>query len=167
MRGLHSDADDSILIIGVGNEYRSDDGLGVYVARELRRHLPATIRIIEHSGEGTALMAAWTGAQHVFIVDAVSSNEPLRTVHRVDAMREQIPKRMFASSSHQCGVAEAIAIAKELGELPQTLMLYGIEAESFEPGVGLSESVVRSVPDLIHLIEHDVRMIEEEHAIKR
>jgi hydrogenase maturation protease len=156
----------STLIIGVGNEYRSDDGLGVHIARELRRHLPESIRVIEASGEGTALMGSWRGAAHVLIIDAVSSNEPTGAIHRLDALHEQIPKRMFASSSHQFGVAEAVAMARELNELPEALTLYGIEAESFEPGVGLSESVVRSVPDLIHLIEHDAMKAAEVHAVK-
>jgi hydrogenase maturation protease len=160
------DAATSILVIGIGNEYRSDDGLGVYVARELRHRLPESVRVIEASGEGTALMAAWRGSAHVVIIDAVSSNEPTGAMHRLDAIHETIPKNIFASSSHQFGVAEAVAMAKELNELPVTLTLYGIEAESFEPGIGLSESVVRSVPDVIHLIEHDMRMIAEGRTVK-
>ncbi len=164
-RGNLDAADALPLIIGVGNEYRSDDGLGVYVARELRRRLDANVRIIEQCGEGTALMSAWHGAAHVFIVDAVSSNEPAGTLHRLDAIHEQIPKRMFASSSHQFGVAEAVTLARQLNELPETLTLYGIEAESFEPGVGLSEPVVRSVPDLLHIIERDIETLKTQSMV--
>jgi hydrogenase maturation protease len=157
----------SVLIIGVGNEYRGDDGLGVHIARELRRHLPERVRIIEQSGEGTALLATWKAAAHVLIVDAVSSHEPPGTIYRLDAIHEEIPKPMFASSSHQFGVAEAVALAKELHELPESLTLYGIEAESFEPGVGLSASVVRSVPDLIHLILRDVQLLVARHVVHK
>ncbi len=158
----------SILIIGVGNEYRSDDGLGVCIARELARRVGPDVRCVEASGEGTSLIAAWRDVAHVFLVDAVSSKAPVGTLHRVDAVRDNIPKKMFASSSHQFGVAEAVAMSKELNQLPETLILYGIEAESFEPGVGLSELVVRSVPDLLHLIEHDLEVLAEQHgAIER
>ena len=156
--------DNSILLIGVGNAFRSDDGLGIYVVRELRHHLPNSIRIIEMSGEGTSLMAAWRDAKHVLLIDAICSGEPEGskpdgTVHRVNAIEERIPKQMFNSSSHTFGVGEAIELARQLNQLPTTLVLYGIEAESFETGAGLSESVVRSVPDLLHTIEHDIERL--------
>jgi hydrogenase maturation protease len=146
----------TVLVIGIGNEYRSDDGLGICVARELRRRFPRDIGIAELSGEGTSLMTAWAGAAHVFIIDAISSGEPAGQVHRLNAMTEAIPRRFFNSSSHTFGVAEAIDLAKQLDQLPESLVLYGIEADSFESGMGLSESVVRSLPDLLHLIEHDI-----------
>lgn len=159
MNTILSSTDTQVLLIGVGNEFRNDDGLGVYVARELRRRFRQEVRIIEECGEGTALMSAWSGATHVLIVDAISTNELAGTLHRFDAVHNTIPKRMFASSSHQFGVAEAVELARELNELPETLTLYGIEAESFEAGIGLSESVVRRIPDLIHLVEHDIEQL--------
>lgn len=168
---LNRDRSASILIIGIGNEYRSDDGLGLYAARELRvrfqsaeHGLPAPVVIIEHSGEGTALINAWTGYPHVFIIDAVHSGKLPGTVYTVDGVREPIPARMFFSSSHVFGVAEAIELARHLKQLPRTLKLYGIEAETFEPGIGLSEVVVRSMAELFHLIEHDARKVAESTA---
>ena len=154
-----NDLGNSILLIGVGNEYRSDDGLGVCVAREIRRRLHDGIRVVEQSGEGTSLMASWTGATHVLVVDAMVSGESAGTLHRLNAIEERIPKHLFNSSSHTFGVAEAIEMARELNELPRSLVLYGIEAESFEPGIGLSEPVVRSIPDLLHIIEHDIKRL--------
>jgi len=154
-----NDISESILLIGVGNEYRSDDGLGVCVAREIRRRLHDGVRVAEQSGEGTSLMASWSGAAHVLVVDAMVSGESAGTLHRLNAIEERIPKHLFNSSSHTFGVAEAIEMARELNELPQSLVLYGIEAESLEPGVGLSESVVRNIPDLLHIIEHEIETL--------
>lgn len=154
----------SILVIGIGNEFRSDDGLGIYAARELRlrfqaaeHRLPQPIAIIEESGEGTALMHAWEGYQHVFIIDAVRSGKAPGSVHVIDARNEVIPKHFFVSSSHQFGIAEAVEMARKLNRLPNTLRVYGIEGETVEPGVGLSEAVVRSMTDLFHLLEEDIR----------
>jgi hydrogenase maturation protease len=156
----------SILVIGVGNEYRSDDGLGLYAVRELRlriqsdeHRLPESVCIIEESGEGTALMNAWQGYEHVFIIDAVLSGKTPGDVHVVDAIKETIPKRIFRCSSHQLGVAEAVEMARKLNRLPATLKVYGIEVLTVEPGVGLSEPVVRSMADLFHLVEEDIRKV--------
>lgn len=150
---------ESLLVIGVGNEYRSDDGLGICVLRTLRRRVNNDTRMIELSGEGSSLMSAWSDAEHVLIIDAVVSGGPAGMLHRLDAKREKIPKHLFHSSSHTFGVGDAIELARELDELPQSLILYGLEGESFEAGVGLSESVVRMMPDLIHLVERDIERL--------
>jgi hydrogenase maturation protease len=129
-----------LLIIGVGNEFRTDDGVGLVVARRLAGLLPG-VRVIELSGEGAALMEAWQHADRVFLVDAVSSGAAPGTIHRFDAAAQPIPTQFFSYSTHAFSVAEAIELARVLGDLPLHLIVYGIEGQAFESGVGLSASV--------------------------
>jgi hydrogenase maturation protease len=145
------------LLIGIGNEFRDDDALGILVAREIRRRSPAGCAVREESGEGTALMEAWSGAKNVIIVDAISSGDVPGTIHRLDASRMTIPRQFFSYSSHAFGVAEAIAMAKQLHTLPGHLLLYGIEGKEFSSGVGLTDPVVRSIPVLISMVEQDLQ----------
>jgi hydrogenase maturation protease len=152
-------AANDILVIGVGNEFRSDDGLGIHIVRELRRRVSTNVRLVEQSGEGTSLMETWKGVPHVFIVDAVVSNGNPGALHRVDVRRDGLPRHLFRSSSHTFGVAEAVALSRQLGTLPATLILYGIEIESAEPGSGLSAPVVCAVPDLLHALQHDIELL--------
>lgn len=148
------------ILIGIGNEYRGDDALGILVAREIaRRGLPG-FSVLEQSGEGTNLMDAWKDARCVMIIDAVSSSATPGDLHRLDASREVIPKRLFHYSSHAFGVAEAIEMARALGELPPVAILYGIEGETFEAGIGLSESVIRQIPGLIAMIFEDLKRFQ-------
>jgi len=44
------------LIIGIGNEYRSDDAVGLIVARRLKERLADSAIVLEQSGDGAALM---------------------------------------------------------------------------------------------------------------
>jgi hydrogenase maturation protease len=145
----------NILLIGVGNEFRGDDALGVYVSREVQRRHFENVRVIEESGEGAALMERVKESSRVFIVDAVRSGEPAGTVHRIEPGTMRVPKKQFFSS-HSFGVAEALEMAKRLSILPETCVLYGIEGESFEQGEGLSMPVVKSLPELMSLIELDL-----------
>ena len=148
-----------ILLIGVGNEMRNDDGLGLYIARELRRRSLKGITITEHHGEGTALMEAWKGCTAVLLVDAMLTGGAPGMAHRIDASHVPVPAALFLYSSHAFGVAGAIELARELHQLPPTVILYGIEGELFEAGIGLSPCVVRSVPELISMIEHDLHIL--------
>ena len=134
----------STIIIGIGNPYRSDDGVGVVVARQLRELSPVGVTVIEESGEGAALLDAWKGATTAILVDAVKSGAPPGTIHRLDAHTEQIPTRFFHYSTHAFSVVEAVELSRALGQLPSRLILYGIEGHSFSAGGRLSPEVERA-----------------------
>jgi hydrogenase maturation protease len=148
-----------IMLVGVGNEFGTDDALGVLVAREMRRRCPAGLNVVEASGEGASLMEVWKGADEVIIVDAMSGPEP-GEIHRIDASSTNVPNNLSLFSSHAFGVTDAIEMARELNELPPVTILYGIEGETFDPGVGLTDSVLRSLPKLLAMIEEDLRALQ-------
>ncbi len=144
-----------VLIIGVGSEYRHDDAVGLIVARHLRERNLDSVEIVEMSGEGTALMEAWKGAERVILIDAVQSGAQPGTIYRFEAHQQPVPTELFRYSTHSFGVAEAIELARALGQLPQELIVYGIEGENFEAGVGLSPEVERAVHHVASAILQD------------
>lgn len=127
-----------ILVIGVGNEFRNDDGVGIYVARKLKELNLDNVIVIEQSGEGTALMEYWSAGKMVFVVDAVSSGANAGTIFSFDANKQTLPSKFFHYSSHLFGVAEAIELSRTLKQLPQQFFVYGIEGKNFESGNALS-----------------------------
>jgi hydrogenase maturation protease len=149
----------AILVAGVGNEYRSDDGLGIFAAREIRRRNIPGVQVQEFNGEGAAMMEAWEKHNSVIIVDAISSGAAIGDVRRLDAVNEEIPADFFRYSSHSFGILEAIAMARQLHRLPETLLLYGIEGKHFDVGIGLTDAVLRSMPALLSHIEDELRQL--------
>jgi len=137
-----------VLIIGAGNTYRGDDGVGIAVARQLSRQILPEVKVIEEGGEGTALVEAWKGYDFVILVDAIHSGVLPGSIRRFDAIDEKIPSEFFRHSTHAFGVAGAIELARTLNELPSRLIVYGIEGQNFALGQTLSpmvEKVVASV----------------------
>ena len=137
------------LLIGVGNEFRGDDGVGIIVARRLRARNPANLTIIEASGEGAALMEAWKGFPLVLLIDATRSGSPPGTIHRFDAHADPLPSRFFHYSTHAFSVAEAVELARALNQLPPQLIVYGIEGRNFTAGEGLSPEVEKAADSVI------------------
>jgi hydrogenase maturation protease len=137
------------LIIGIGNEYRGDDAVGLIVARRLKERLADSFAVLEQSGDGAALVEAWRGAETVIIIDAVMSGATPGTIHRFDASAQPLPKNAFRCSTHAFGVAEAIKLSRALSELPQGLIVYGIEGKNFAAGVGLSSEVEKAVDEVV------------------
>jgi hydrogenase maturation protease len=147
----------NIVCIGVGAEFRSDDELGLLVARELRRRFSATVRVIETTGDGSSLFPVWQGAERVLLIDALSAHEPPGSVHRFDLSDQSLPATLACHSSHAFGVVEAVELARQLHTLPKTTILYGVVGKCFDLGRGLSDCVLKSIPELMQLIEEDLR----------
>lgn len=143
------------LLIGIGNEYRSDDGVGLVVARETHEKLIPLVTVREESGEGAALMEAWQGFQNVILVDAVSSGAMSGTIFRIDANKETVPTKFFHYSTHAFSVAEAIELARAMNTLPPNIVVYGIEGMNFAAGTTISTSVQKAAKQVIKQIVTD------------
>jgi len=140
--------------IGIGNIYRHDDGVGLYVARRLRLEALANVSIMENDGDGGALLDAFDGAKVIVLIDAIRSGAPAGTIHRLSLHDQPMPCVEFSSSSHVFGVAEAVELARTLGQLPPSCVLYGVEAASFDWGVGLTPVVEKAAGQLVRQIAH-------------
>jgi len=154
----------ALRIIGIGNDFRGDDGVGVFVARQLRGQLPPGVSVLEETGEGGALLEAWKGAASVILIDAVRSGADPGTFYRLDVLAERLPSEFFPQSSHAFGVAEAVELARALNQLPPRLVLYGIEGDSFAAGVGLSPTVAQSAAKVAAELLAEVRCGTQERA---
>jgi hydrogenase maturation protease len=137
-----------VILIGVGNAWRGDDGAGLAVARRVRELSPAGVEVREVEGDATALVDAWSGAEGVVVVDAAESGAPPGTVRRFDARTRPLPVRSLRSSTHAFGVSDAIELARALSRLPDRLDVYAIEGASFVAGDRLSPAVERAVAEL-------------------
>jgi hydrogenase maturation protease len=143
-----------LVVIGIGNEYRCDDGVGVMVARRLQaRNLPG-VRIIE--ANGAALLEAWQQAETVILLDAVQSGAAAGTIHRLEAQAQPLPVQFFRASTHAFGVAEAIKLARALQQLPPRLLLFGIEGKCFAAGTELSAEVAAAVPTVVQRVLEEI-----------
>jgi hydrogenase maturation protease len=146
-----------VLIIGIGNEYRSDDAVGLIIARRLKDGAGARLAVLEQSGEGTALMETWQQAESVIVVDAVYAGAEPGTVYRFDAQDERLPAKFFNYSTHAFSVAEAVELARALHQLPSRLVVYGVEGKNFSSGVGLSPEVERAAQVVVERIVNEIR----------
>ena len=149
-----------VLIIGIGNESRGDDALGLHVARTLAGMDISGIEVVERDGEGTSLIETWRGHDCVLLIDAFSSGSAPGMVHSVDATITQIHSEQFRSSSHTFGVAQAIELSRRLNLLPSRLFIYGVEGKSFKIGADISRPVRDRIPGLVETI---VLQISELH----
>jgi hydrogenase maturation protease len=145
----------STVIVGIGNEFRGDDGAGLATARRLRGALSRDIRVLVKDGDLVSLLDDWQGADAVVVVDATSSGSEPGTIRRYDAHERPLPSAFSRSSTHTFGVAETVELARVLGLLPARVVVFGIEGRDFTPGAGLSRDVDAAVDEVVR------RVVEE------
>jgi len=138
------------VVIGVGNPYRRDDGLGPAVADLL---CGRGIEVAQSLGETTDLIELWQGADLAVVVDAVRA-DPARPgrIHRL-TVADPPPA---AASSHGPGLGEAIELARVLDRLPGRLVLYAVEVAEVGHGRGLTPAVADAARRLAERIVTEV-----------
>ena len=144
------------LVIGLGNDFRRDDGAGRVAARMIASAHADGVRVIEASGEGAALMDAWRDAESVVLIDAVHSGAAPGTIHRLDARAQPIPSNFFHYSTHAFSVAEAVELARALDQLPPRLIVFGIEGKDFSSGEDLSPEVAAAVEEVARQVKGEL-----------
>jgi len=133
-----------VVVIGVGNEFRSDDGLGISVAKRLRERLEADIEVVIASGEGAELIDLWQGKKLAVVIDAISSGGNAGSLYWIDATQESLPASLRLFSTHKFGVGEAIEMSRAILSLPERLIVCGIEGKNFSFGDCLSAEVAEA-----------------------
>jgi hydrogenase maturation protease len=144
------------VVIGIGNPYRRDDGIGPAVAREIERlHLPG-VRVIISDGEPVSLLTAWDGAGLAVVIDAVRQAPacPGR-IRRLTS--SQLDSDGAGASSHGFGVPYALRLGRALNRQPGRLVIIAVEGADFTAGAGLSATVTAALPAAVAAVRAELR----------
>ena len=143
-------------MIGVGNEFRHDDGAGPQLVGWLREHAPPGVELRLSDGDPAGMIEAWEGAALAVVVDAVRAEPAVPgRLHRLVLTRGG-PAPEGAVSSHGLGLGEAIGLATALGRMPDRLIVHAVEAGDVSHGVGLTPAVADAVTRLADAVLRDL-----------
>jgi hydrogenase maturation protease len=159
-----------VVVIGVGTEFRCDDGAGPAVIGRLRGTVPEGVELRCSDGEPTRLMETWMLAAAAIVVDAVSGGDSAPgTLHRV-VVADQLGSDQLGAdqlgadqlgsgapaSSHGLGLGTAIELSRVLSRLPAVLILHGVQGEAFGYGQAFSPAVAAAIDELTARVRADV-----------
>ena len=157
-----------ILLIGIGNEYRCDDSLGLEVVRALKKRKLRDTCILESSGDGAELIELFNSVRLAIIIDAVSCGGDPGTIYQFNVHEQPLPAQFSFQSTHAFGLGEAIELAQILEQLPPSLIVFAIEGENFSTGTGLSSRVKQSVQKVTEIVFSEVQnALDEIHQNSR
>ncbi len=150
-----------LLVVGIGNPDRGDDALGALVVQALYGRLPADVRVIECRNDLLDLIEDWSVCDGLVCVDAAAPLGAPGRIHRIDLDARPLPKEASGMSSHDFGLAEAIALARTLELAPRRIIVYAVEGGSFDRGAPLTPAVAAAVRIVADRIVTEIRRLRD------
>ena len=151
-----------IKLIGLGQSFRGDDGIGIISVKRWMDQHPTTannpslhVEILE--SPGLALLDSLDGAKFALLVDAVQTGKPPGTIHHVSS--EDLDSFLPDSkSAHGWGVAETLFIEKQVNTIvmPEKILIIAIEAENFKVGTTISPLLDAKLPEIVKIIQDNI-----------
>ncbi|MDG7011325.1 MAG: hydrogenase maturation protease [Nitrososphaerota archaeon] len=137
-----------VVVVGLGNVYMRDDGVGIYVMAELRKlSLRKDVLICDYTEMELSLVGYFKGASKVIVVDALQSGKPAGTVSRF-AIRMQ-ERQVLQFSLHGLQFYEVFDVAIQSGILTCPVIIVGIEPKDCSVGEGLSKELEEALPNVV------------------
>lgn len=139
----------AIAVLGLGNLLRTDDGVGIHAIRRLQEdgRVPADVQMIEGGTLGLHLLPCLQGITHLLALDAVDTGVAPGTLSRFSG--PGLNRLPVAKSVHLLGFADLLGSLELLGETPSEVVLLGLQPESTEWGVVLSQEVEVALNSLV------------------
>jgi hydrogenase maturation protease len=143
-----------LLVAGVGNVLRGDDGFGPAVT-ELLGHLPEQVDVVETGIGGIALLQElMAGCDGLVLIDAVERGALPGTVFLITP---EVGEGVHVPDVHLANPDRVLSMAKTMGVLPERVLIVGCQpAETDELGEGLSPAVQRALAIAVAKIEETV-----------
>ena len=147
-----------IVVLGLGNLIRSDDGVGVHAVRMLMEdsRVPDGIEVIEGGTAGLDLLAAIADATHVLALDAVNTGAAGGTLTRFDL--SQLGLLPGSPSVHQNGFADLMEALRWLDKASKQVVLLGVQPAYTGWSDALSEEVEAALPQLVRAALQELKV---------
>lgn len=135
------------LILGVGNCLMGDEGLGVHLAQQLKKEIPAGFAdVLDGGTAGFQLMEYIESYPRVILIDATLDGRPAGTIQLIrPKFASDFPKAM---STHEIGLKDLVESLTLLDRLPD-VYLFVVSVKTIQPlSIDLSPEVLVVLPEL-------------------
>ena len=147
------------LILGLGNDILCDDGVGIYVARELKKALAdrKDIAVAEASLAGLGLLDLFAGYEKAIVIDAIQTREgKAGEGYRLNS--NDLTATRHTASTHNVNFASALQLGNKLGlSLPTQIVIFAIEASDVSTfSETCTPEVSKAIPKCVEMVMNEI-----------
>lgn len=156
------------LFLGIGNTIRGDDGIGIYIAEEIKKKLvnkKNNITVISTETAGLNLLELIVGYSKLIIIDSikVSTDSELGQVYKLNVNRFNLAN--YYPGSHDIDFSMLFRIGKKFKiKLPKEIKIYGVGIYSVKGFKRkCNPQLINMIPDIAKYIINQELSLEEEN----
>ena len=149
-----------IVILGIGNVLLNDEGIGVKVIEYLQRHyeFPEEVELVDGGTGGIGLLEFVEKADILIVIDAINGGEPPGTVYKFSG--KELPRSVVERLSlHEVNFLDILDLAAMRGNLPEKIVIIGVEPKSLEMEAILSPEVQAKIPELADAVIGELKAL--------
>lgn len=165
-----------VLVAGMGNVLRGDDGFGVALARRLAREpLPPGVHVVEVGIGGIHLVQElMDGYDALVVLDALECGARPGTLRLLEAevpdlaSWSDVARADFLADMHYTTPSRALVLAKALGVLPPRVVILGCQpTETDDLGIGLTAPVADATTAALVQLHGLLAQLQQRAATER
>ena len=143
------------IVLGLGNPLMGDEGVGVKLIEMLQSasgDFPE-VDFVDAGTGGMSLLHLIAGRTKAIIIDCAHMGETPGTIKKFTPDEVKTVKQLTHLSLHEVDIIKVIDLARQLGECPEEIIFFGIEPESIEQRMVLSEILTDRLPQYAETIK--------------
>jgi len=148
------------IILGIGNPILGDDGVGIHVVRQVKKHVKNQSHIVidEAMTGGMNLLDLIIGFDKAILIDTVHlKNEVVGNVKKFSI---KDLKTVHSCNPHDVSLCESLQLAEALGEtqIPKDIIIVGIILHKIpvEFSETLSPRVASAIPKAVEIVLSEI-----------
>jgi hydrogenase maturation protease len=148
-----------IAVVGVGNLIMKDDGVGIHVVEELKKHnLPEGVHVIDAGTTVLDVIINIRDSDKAIVIDAVTGGGKPGDVYRFTP--EDVSDGAGPPlSMHEVSFLGSLKLAELSGGRPRNVVIIGVEPAEITLSLELSDPVRAKIPFVIDRILKEINEI--------
>ncbi len=151
--------DKSVVVLGLGNPLMADEGIGVHLVEQLLESATQYpgVDFVDAGTGGLSILHQIEDRRKAIVIDCAFMDELPGTIRRFTPDQVQSVKVLAHQSLHEADLMQIIALARQLGQAPGEIVIFGIQPERVEPSLGLSRTLMERIDEYISAILQELR----------
>jgi len=140
----------------------ADEGIGIALIEELGKlaaagKLPSDdVEYYDGGCGGMYLLHSIAERKKAILIDCCLMGADPGTIRRFTPDDVNSVKQMAHLSLHEIDILKVIELAKQIGQCPDNIVIFGIEPVKIEPQMHLNDAITAKIPDYIAAIEKEI-----------
>lgn len=140
-----------VIVLGLGNPLMADEGIGVCLVERLLQRAGdyPDVDFLDAGTGGLSVLHHVEGRRKAIFIDCAYMGEEPGTIRRFLPEEVRSTKVLAHQSLHEADLMRIIDLARQLGQAPEEIVIFGIQPERIEPAIGLSPALMDKVDEYV------------------